>query len=154
MIVRVIFISSFLLYCLLLKHIFQTHPNMITNCLKLILSVTTYNYIAPASLFDFWTGYKSSTVFSPGSGTPAITKEAWNRGCGTEGPTRDGGARRTPPTNSAGQQTAAGKYTISKRRRERVQSRIWKSNCRLTFLFLLPSFKLVSLSLSRISFYI
>ena len=56
------------------------------------------------------TGYKSSTVFSPGSGTPAIATSAWNRGCGTEGTTRDGGARRTPPTNSAGQQTAAGKY--------------------------------------------
>ena len=56
------------------------------------------------------TGYKSSTVFSPGSGTPAIATAAWNRGCGTEGTTRDGGARRTPPTNSAGQQTAAGKY--------------------------------------------
>ena len=37
------------------------------------------------------------------------------------------------------------------KRRERLQSRIWKSNCRLTFLFILPSFKPVSLSFSRIS---
>ena len=52
-IVRIIFISLFLFYCLLLNHSFQTNPNSITNCFKLILSVTTYNYIAPASLFDF-----------------------------------------------------------------------------------------------------
>ena len=53
-IVRVIFISSFHFYCLLLNHSFQTSPNSITNCFKLILSLLQlYNYIAPASLFDF-----------------------------------------------------------------------------------------------------
>ena len=36
-IVRTIFISSFLFYCLLLNHSFQTNPNKITNCFKLIL---------------------------------------------------------------------------------------------------------------------
>ena len=35
--VRIVFISSFLFYCLLLNHSFQTNPNKITNCFKLIL---------------------------------------------------------------------------------------------------------------------
>jgi len=47
-IVRVIFISSFLFYCLLLNHSFQTNPNKITNCFKIFSLFTTYNYIAPA----------------------------------------------------------------------------------------------------------
>ena len=38
-IVRVIFISLFLFYCLLCNHSFPTNPNKITNCFKLILSV-------------------------------------------------------------------------------------------------------------------
>ena len=50
-IVRIVFIGSFLFYCLLLNHSFQTNPNKITNCLKLFSIITTYNYIAPASLF-------------------------------------------------------------------------------------------------------
>ena len=41
--VRVIFISVFLFYCLLLNHSFSTNPNRITNCFKLILSLATYN---------------------------------------------------------------------------------------------------------------
>ena len=40
-IVKVIFISAFLFYCLLLNHSFPTNPNRITNCFKLILSITT-----------------------------------------------------------------------------------------------------------------
>ena len=36
-IVRVLFISLFLFYCLLCNHSFQTNPNRMTNCLKLIL---------------------------------------------------------------------------------------------------------------------
>ena len=47
-IVKVIFIRSFLFYCLLLNHSFPTNPNSVTNCLKLFLSITTlqlYNYI-------------------------------------------------------------------------------------------------------------
>ena len=52
-IVRIVFISSFLFYCLFSNHSFPTNPNSITNCFKLILSIATYNYIAPASLFDF-----------------------------------------------------------------------------------------------------
>ena len=40
-IVRIVFISSFLFYCLLLNHGFQTNPNKMTNCFKLILSITT-----------------------------------------------------------------------------------------------------------------
>ena len=49
---RIIFISLFLFYCLLLNHSFPTNPNKITNCFKLILFLfQLYNYIAPASLF-------------------------------------------------------------------------------------------------------
>ena len=42
-IVRVIFISEFLFYCLLLNHSFPTNPNKITNCFKLfsLLQLTT-----------------------------------------------------------------------------------------------------------------
>ena len=36
-IVRVIFISSFLFHCLLCNYSFQTNPNSVTNCFKLIL---------------------------------------------------------------------------------------------------------------------
>ena len=52
-IVRIIFIGSFLFYCLLLNHSFPTNPNKITNCFKLFSLFQLYNYIAPASLFDF-----------------------------------------------------------------------------------------------------
>ena len=41
-VVRIIFISSFLFYCLLLNHSFPTNPNRITNCFKLFLSI--YNF--------------------------------------------------------------------------------------------------------------
>ena len=40
-IVKIIFISVFLFYCLLLNHSFPTNPNRITNCLKLILFLIT-----------------------------------------------------------------------------------------------------------------
>ena len=40
-IVRIIFISSFLFYYLLLNHSFPTNPNKITNCFQLILSIVT-----------------------------------------------------------------------------------------------------------------
>ena len=49
--VRIVFIGSFLFYCLLLNHSFQTNPNSITNCFKLFSLLQLYNYIAPASLF-------------------------------------------------------------------------------------------------------
>ena len=52
-IVSIIFISSFLFYCLLCNHSFPTNPNSITNCFKLFSLLQLYNYIAPASLFDF-----------------------------------------------------------------------------------------------------
>ena len=51
--VRIVFIGSFLFYCLLLNHSFPTNPNSITNCFKLFSLLQLYNYIAPASLFDF-----------------------------------------------------------------------------------------------------
>jgi len=56
--VRIVFICSFLFYCLLLNHIFPTNPNKITNCLKLILSI--YNFTTTLLLrryFDFCTVY-------------------------------------------------------------------------------------------------
>ena len=49
--VRIIFISSFLFYCLLLNHSFPTNPNSVTNFFKLFSLLQLYNYIAPASLF-------------------------------------------------------------------------------------------------------
>ena len=36
-IVRIVFISLFFFYCLLLNHSFPTNPNKITNCFKLFL---------------------------------------------------------------------------------------------------------------------
>jgi hypothetical protein len=48
-IVGILFINSFLYYCLLSNHSFQTNPNKITNCFKLILLCYNFtNYIAPA----------------------------------------------------------------------------------------------------------
>ena len=35
--VKVVFISSFLFYCLLLNHSFSTNPNRMTNCFQLLL---------------------------------------------------------------------------------------------------------------------
>ena len=40
-IVRIVFISAFLFYCLLLNHSFQTNPNSITNCFQLFSLFTT-----------------------------------------------------------------------------------------------------------------
>ena len=42
-IVRIVLISAFLFYCLLLNHSFPTNPNRITNCFKLfsLLHLTT-----------------------------------------------------------------------------------------------------------------
>ena len=53
---KLIFISSIFFYCLLLNHSFQTNPNKITNCFKLILSIYNFtNYICSmrSSIFDF-----------------------------------------------------------------------------------------------------
>ena len=52
-IVRVIFISSFLLYCLLFNHSFPTNPNRITNCFNFF---SHYNFTTTLLLrrfFDF-----------------------------------------------------------------------------------------------------
>ena len=40
-IVQIVFISAFPFYCLLLNHSFPTNLNSVTNCFKLILSITT-----------------------------------------------------------------------------------------------------------------
>ena len=62
-IVRVIFISSFLFYCLLLNHSFQTNPNKITNCLKLFSLFTTLQL--HCSCVAFWFFEKSRrSIFS------------------------------------------------------------------------------------------
>ena len=52
-IVKVLFISLFLFYCLLCNHSFTTNPNSVTNCFKLFSLLQLYNYIAPASLIVF-----------------------------------------------------------------------------------------------------
>ena len=44
-VVEVIFISSFLFYCLLCNHSLPTNPNSITNCFKLFSLLQLYNYI-------------------------------------------------------------------------------------------------------------
>ena len=55
-IVRIVFISQFLFYCLLLNHSFPTNPNRITNCFQLFSLFTTYNYICSMRrYFDFCT---------------------------------------------------------------------------------------------------
>jgi hypothetical protein len=50
-IVRIVFISSFLFYCLLCNYSFQTNPNSVTNCFKLILSI--YNFTTTLLLRRF-----------------------------------------------------------------------------------------------------
>ena len=50
-IVKVLFISLFLFYCLLCNPSFTTNPNSVTNCFKLFSLLQLYNYVAPASLF-------------------------------------------------------------------------------------------------------
>ena len=53
-IVSIIFISSFLFYCLLLNHSFPTNPNRMTNCFQLFLSVTTLQlHCSCVRYFDF-----------------------------------------------------------------------------------------------------
>ena len=55
-IVRVIFISLFLFYCLLLNHSFPTNPNRITNCFKPFSLLQLYNFTTTLLLrryFDF-----------------------------------------------------------------------------------------------------
>ena len=56
-IVRIVFIGSFLFYCLLLNHSFQTNPNSVTNCFKLILSIYnfTITFAQCVRYFDFFT---------------------------------------------------------------------------------------------------
>ena len=57
--VRIVFISSFLFYCLLLNHSFPTNPNKITNCFKLILSIYNFtNYICSMRRF-----FKKKSLF-------------------------------------------------------------------------------------------
>ena len=53
-IIRIVFISPFLFYCLLLNHSFQTNPNRITNCFKLFSLLQLNNYICSCvAFFDF-----------------------------------------------------------------------------------------------------
>ena len=64
-IVRVIFIRSFLFYCLLLNHSFPTNPNMITNCFKLFSQFTTLQTtFAPAfAILILNTGSSAHSIF-------------------------------------------------------------------------------------------
>ena len=52
-IVRVIFISPFLFYCLLLNHSFQTNPNSITNCFELFSLLQLTTTLLLRRFFDF-----------------------------------------------------------------------------------------------------
>ena len=51
-IVRIVFISSFLFYCLLLNHSFPTNPNKITNCFQLFLSIQLTTTLLLRRYFD------------------------------------------------------------------------------------------------------
>ena len=57
--VKIIFISSFLFYCLLLNHSFQTNPNKITNCFKLysLLQLYKLHLLNAFVYFDFLNRY-------------------------------------------------------------------------------------------------
>ena len=60
-IVRVLFISLFLFYCLLLNHSFQTNPNRITNCFQLFSLLQLYKlHLLNASLFWFLNRWNTS----------------------------------------------------------------------------------------------
>ena len=55
-IVRIVFISSFLFYCLLLNHSFQTNPNSVTNCFNLFsfcLQLYKLHLLLLSRYFDF-----------------------------------------------------------------------------------------------------
>ena len=52
-IVRIIFIGSFLFYCLLLNHSFQTNPNSITNCFQLFSLLQLTTTLLLRRFFDF-----------------------------------------------------------------------------------------------------
>ena len=52
-IVRIVFISSFLFYCLLLNHSFPTNPNRITNCFKLFSLLQLTTTLLLRRYFDF-----------------------------------------------------------------------------------------------------
>jgi len=76
-IVRIVFIHSFLFYCLLLKHSFPTNPNKITNCFKLILSIYNLQGDASDDLMSLCKVYNGALIFRVYVGTvtsvPSIT---------------------------------------------------------------------------------
>ena len=75
MIVRIVFMSSFLFYCLLLKHSFPTNPNRITNCLKLILFLfTTFTKLHLLNAFRLFLIFFEKQIHRPlRVGTKQIT---------------------------------------------------------------------------------
>jgi H+/Cl- antiporter ClcA len=75
-IVKIIFIHSFLFYCLFYNHSFKTNPNTVTNFSKL------FNYIAPASLFITFLRCAGSAVASGLVVPILIIGAAFGRICG------------------------------------------------------------------------
>jgi len=72
-IVKIIFIRSFLFYCLPYNHSFQTNPNSVTNLSNF------FNYIAPASIFYTCLGssqinYDASITYSSPLIIPSTTE--------------------------------------------------------------------------------
>jgi len=59
-VVRIVFISSFLFYCLLLNHSFPKNPNSVTNCFKLILSIYNFTTTFAQCVRLFWFFYSHS----------------------------------------------------------------------------------------------
>ena len=64
-IVRIVFMSALLYYCLLLNHSFQTNPNKITNCFKLILFYLQLNKLHLLNAFAiliFWNSQNFASI--------------------------------------------------------------------------------------------
>ena len=70
---RIVFVSSFLFYCLLYNHSFQTNPNRMTNCFKLFLFITTLQLQLHCSCIALGILPKSSSILEIGCGNSELT---------------------------------------------------------------------------------
>ena len=86
-IVKIIFISSFLFYCLLCKHSFPTNPNSITNCLNFFLYYNLQLHCSCVAILILkQVVEKVETVFKWwlwAVSIPILIKSYWNRKYGS-----------------------------------------------------------------------